>query len=264
MDQYEKLLAFVLGSGIEKADRTGVGTRSVFGETLRFDLNNGFPLITTKKVHLKSIIYELLWFMRGETNIKFLKDHSVSIWDEWADDNGELGPIYGFQWRHWNKLNGGFVDQIQVAIDSIKKTPDSRRIIVSAWNVGDLSKMALLPCHIIFQFYVANGSLSCFMFQRSADMFLGLPFNIASYSLLLMMMAQVCELRPKDLIIAIGDAHIYLNHMEQVKLQLSREPRPFPTMSINEEVKNINDFKYSDFGLTGYDPHPSISAPIAI
>jgi thymidylate synthase len=237
---------------------------SVFGGQLRFDLQKGFPLITTKKVHLKSIIYELLWFLRGETNIAYLKEHGVSIWDEWANENGELGPVYGKQWRSWEAKDGQVIDQISEAIELIKHSPDSRRIIVNAWNVGEIKKMALMPCHTMFQFYVANGKLSCQLYQRSADLFLGVPFNIASYALLTMMIAQVCGLQAGDFVHTFGDAHIYHNHMDQVNLQLSREARPYPTMKINPKVTNIFDFTFEDFTLEGYDPHPGIKAPVAI
>jgi thymidylate synthase len=237
---------------------------SVFGGQLRFDLQKGFPLITTKKVHLKSIIYELLWFLKGETNTAYLKEHGVSIWDEWADENGELGPVYGKQWRSWEAKDGKVIDQISEAIELIKHSPDSRRIIVNAWNVGEIKQMALMPCHTMFQFYVANGKLSCQLYQRSADLFLGVPFNIASYALLTMMMAQVCGLQAGDFVHTFGDAHIYNNHMDQVNLQLSREARPYPTMKINPEVKNIFDFTFEDFTVEGYEPHPGIKAPVAI
>lgn len=251
-------------NGADKGDRTGTGTRSVFGYQMRFDLNKGFPLVTTKKVHLKSIIYELLWFLKGDTNVKYLHEHKVSIWDEWADENGDLGPVYGAQWRSWEGVDGKTHDQIAKVIETIKTNPDSRRIIVNAWNVGELSDMALTPCHAMFQFYVANGKLSCQLYQRSADLFLGVPFNIASYALLTMMIAQVCELGVGDFIHTFGDAHIYNNHFEQVNLQLSREPRALPTMSINPDVKNIDDFVYEDFKIENYDPHPGIKAPIAV
>jgi thymidylate synthase len=264
MNEYETLLKTVLKNGTEKTDRTGVGTKSIFGYQMRFNLKNGFPLITTKKVHIKSIIHELLWFLKGETNIKYLKENGVSIWDEWADEKGDLGPIYGYQWRSWPTPNGEHIDQISQIIQQIKKTPDSRRIIVSAWNVADISKMSLPACHVLFQFYVANGDLSCQMYQRSADLFLGVPFNIASFALLTMMIAQVCNLKPGDFIHTLGDTHIYNNHIEQVKIQLEREPRPYPSMRLNSEVKSIFDFKYEDFKLEGYDPHPTIKAPIAV
>jgi len=254
----------VLDHGTTKSDRTGTGTTSVFGYQMRFDLSKGFPLVTTKKCHLRSIIHELLWFLQGETNIKYLKENGVSIWDEWADENGNLGPVYGKQWRSWATIDGRVVDQIKIAVDQIKNNPDSRRIIVSAWNVGELDKMALAPCHAFFQFYVADGKLSCQLYQRSADIFLGVPFNIASYALLTMMMAQVCGLKAGDFVHTFGDAHLYSNHMEQTALQLSREPRPLPTMSINPDVKDIFSFKFEDFTLEGYDPHPAIKAPVAI
>lgn len=263
-NQYESFLQHVLENGAEKTDRTGTGTISVFGGQLRFDLNDGFPLITTKKVHLKSIIHELLWFLKGETNISYLKENGVSIWDEWADDNGELGPVYGKQWRSWEAKDGRVIDQISEAINMIKNNPDSRRILVNAWNVGEIDKMALMPCHTMFQFYVANGKLSCQLYQRSADLFLGVPFNIASYALLTMMMAQVCDLQPGDFVHTFGDAHIYSNHIDQVNLQLSREPRPYPLMKLNPEVKDVFDFVYSDFELQGYDPHPAIKGAVAI
>lgn len=264
MNQYESLLKFVLENGELKSDRTGVGTKSVFGHQLRFNLSEGFPLITTKKIHLKSIIYELLWFIKGGTNIKYLTENGVSIWNEWADVNGELGPIYGHQWRNWTTLNGAPIDQLYNAINTIKCNPDSRRIIVSAWNVADIEKMALPPCHVLFQFYVSGKKLSCQMYQRSADLFLGVPFNIASYALLTMMIAQVCDLVPFEFIHTFGDTHIYSNHFDQVKEQLSRTPRPYPTLKLNPNIKNIEDFRYSDFSLEGYNPHPLIKAPIAI
>jgi thymidylate synthase len=264
MNQYEILLKHVYEKGVEKGDRTGVGTKSVFGQQMRFNLSAGFPLITTKKVHLKSIIYELLWFLRGDTNIKFLKDNGVTIWDEWANEQGELGPVYGYQWRSWASPDGKHIDQITNAIETLKKNPNSRRIIVNAWNVADIDKMAIPPCHAFFQFYVADGKLSCLMFQRSCDLFLGVPFNIASYALLTMMFAQVCGYEPGEFIHFLGDTHIYNNHFEQVKLQLSREARPYPKMTINPSVKSIFDFKFEDFSLEGYNPHPSIKAPIAV
>lgn len=264
MNQYETLLKHVFENGTPKTDRTGVGTKSVFGYQMRYDLAEGFPLVTTKKVHLKSVIYELLWFLRGDTNIKYLKDNGVTIWDEWADEKGELGPIYGYQWRNWPAPDGRHIDQISLIIDQIKKNPDSRRIIVSAWNVADVDKMALHPCHALFQFYVVDEKLSCQLYQRSADLLLGVPFNIASFALLTMMVAQVCDLGYGDFIHTFGDVHIYNNHFEQVKLQLSREPRKYPTMKINPDVKSIFDFKYEDFQLEGYDPHPPIKAPIAV
>jgi thymidylate synthase len=264
MNQYETLLKHVLDNGISKSDRTGTGTKSVFGYQMRFDLQKGFPLITTKKIHIKSIIYELLWFLKGETNISYLNEHGVKIWDEWADKNGELGPIYGYQWRNWIAPDGKHIDQIANVIETLKNNPDSRRIIVSAWNVGDIDKMAIPPCHSFFQFYVADGKLSCQMYQRSADMFLGVPFNIASYALLTMMIAQVCDLKLGDFVHTLGDTHIYNNHFEQVNLQLSREPRPYPKMILNDKVKSIFDFKYEDFILENYDPYPLIKAPISI
>jgi thymidylate synthase len=264
MRQYLDLMQHVLDHGTKKSDRTGTGTTSVFGYQMRFNLQDGFPLVTTKKCHLKSIIHELLWFLQGSTNIQYLKDHGVSIWDEWADDNGNLGPVYGKQWRSWEAVDGRVIDQIKVAVDQIRNNPDSRRIIVSAWNVSELNKMALAPCHAFFQFYVAEGRLSCQLYQRSADIFLGVPFNIASYALLTMMMAQVCNLEPGDFVHTLGDAHLYSNHMEQVALQLSRAPRPLPTMKINPAVQDIFSFKYEDFTLEGYDPHPAIKAPVAV
>ena len=264
MNQYETLLKYVFENGVSKTDRTGTGTRSIFGYQMRFNLANGFPLITTKKVHLKSIIHELLWFLMGETNIKYLKDNGVTIWDEWADKDGELGPIYGFQWRNWIAPDGRHIDQITQVINQIKNTPDSRRIIVSAWNVGDIEKMSLPPCHSFFQFYVADNKLSCQMYQRSADLFLGVPFNIASFALLTMMFAQVCDLQVGDFIHTLGDTHIYNNHFEQVELQLTREPRPYPKIILNKNVKSIFDFKYEDFKLEGYNPYPAIKAPISV
>lgn len=264
MKQYLQLLDTILTNGVEKSDRTGVGTISVFGHQMRFNLADGFPLLTTKKLHLKSIIYELLWFLSGDTNNKSLNANGVTIWDEWAKPNGELGPIYGYQWRSWPAANGKHVDQISQVVDSIKNNPNSRRHIVCAWNVGEIENMALPPCHALFQFYVANGKLSCQLYQRSADTFLGVPFNIASYALLTMMMAQVCDLEPGEFIHTLGDTHIYLNHIEQVKLQLTREPRQLPKMNINPNVKSIFDFKYSDFELVDYNPHPHIKAPIAV
>jgi thymidylate synthase len=264
MRNYLDLLQYVLDNGTKKTDRTGTGTVSVFGPQLRYDLEKGFPLVTTKKVHLKSIIHELLWFLKGETNIKYLKEHNVSIWDEWANDNGELGPVYGYQWRSWPDYNGGHIDQITQIVETLKKNPDSRRMVVSAWNVAQLDQMALMPCHALFQFYVADGKLSCQLYQRSADLFLGVPFNIASYALLTLMVAQVCELKPGEFVHTFGDAHIYLNHMEQVQTQLSREPRSLPVMRINQDVKNLLDFKFEDFQLEEYDPHPAIKAPVAV
>jgi len=264
MQQYLDLLRHILDNGAEKTDRTGTGTKSVFGYQMRFDLQKGFPLVTTKKVHLKSIIHELLWFLKGETNIAYLKEHGVKIWDEWADENGELGPVYGKQWRSWEGADGKVVDQVTDLIAQIKKNPDSRRLIISAWNVAELPKMALMPCHTLFQFYVADGKLSCQLYQRSADVFLGVPFNIASYALLTMMIAQVCDLVPGEFIHTFGDVHIYSNHMEQVKLQLSREPFPLPTMKLNPAVKNIFDFQFDDFTLENYQSHPAIKAPVAV
>lgn len=265
MKQYLDLLQHILDNGVDKSDRTGTGTRSVFGYQMRFNLEEGFPLITTKKVHLKSIIYELLWFLRGDTNVKYLQEHGVRIWNEWADPlTGDLGHIYGYQWRSWPNYNGGFIDQISEAIETIKNNPDSRRIIVSAWNVADLDNMNLPPCHAFFQFYVADGRLSLQLYQRSADTFLGVPFNIASYALLLTMVAQVTGLKAGDFVHTLGDAHIYNNHFEQVKLQLTREPRTLPKMILNPEVKNIFDFKYEDFRLEGYDPHPHISGAVSV
>lgn len=261
---YEEFLKHVLDTGVKKEDRTGTGTISVFGGQLRYNLGEYFPLITTKKVHLKSIIYELLWFLKGETNIGYLKENGVSIWDEWADENGDLGPVYGKQWRCWESKDGQVIDQIQQALDMIRNTPDSRRILVNAWNVGEISKMALMPCHTMFQFYVANGKLSCQLYQRSADLFLGVPFNIASYALLTIMMAQVTGLEPGDFVHTFGDAHIYLNHMEQVKKQLSREPKPYPKMKLNPNVTDLFDFDFEDFALEDYDPHPGIKAPVAV
>ncbi|WP_295731856.1 thymidylate synthase [uncultured Muribaculum sp.] len=264
MKQYLELLDHVLTHGVDKGDRTGTGTRSVFGYQMRFNLEEGFPLLTTKKLHLKSIIYELLWFLRGNTNVRYLQEHGVRIWNEWAGPDGDLGPIYGYQWRSWPDYSGGHVDQIAEAVETIKNNPDSRRIIVSAWNVGQLPEMHLPPCHAFFQFYVADGRLSLQLYQRSADIFLGVPFNIASYALLLMMMAQVTGLKPGDFVHTLGDAHIYNNHIEQARLQLVRDPRPLPRMVINPEVESIFDFKYEDFALEGYDPHPHIKATVAV
>lgn len=254
----------VLDTGVKKTDRTGTGTISVFGHQMRFNLEEGFPLLTTKKVHTKSIIHELLWFLKGETNIKYLKDNGVSIWDEWADENGNLGPVYGYQWRNWPTPSGGHIDQITQVIDMIKKNPDSRRLIVSAWNVADINNMKLPPCHAFFQFYVADGKLSCQLYQRSADIFLGVPFNIASYALLTYMVAQVCGLKPGEFIHTLGDAHLYSNHIEQAKLQLSRDFRRLPTLKMNPAVKNIFDFKFEDFTIENYDPHPHIKAAVAV
>ena len=264
MKQYLDLLNRIMTEGTKKTDRTGTGTLSVFGHQMRFNLEDGFPLLTTKKLHLKSIIYELLWFLKGDTNVKYLQEHGVRIWNEWADENGDLGPIYGAQWRSWAAPDGKTIDQISQAVDLIKNSPDSRRIIVSAWNVAQLDQMALMPCHTLFQFYVANGRLSCQLYQRSADIFLGVPFNIASYALLTMMMAQVCGLQPGDYVHTLGDAHIYKNHFDQMNLQLTREPRPLPVMKINPEVKSIFDFQYEDFTLEGYDPHPHIKGVVAV
>jgi len=264
MQQYLQLVQHIIDHGTEKTDRTGTGTKSCFGYQMRFNLAEGFPLVTTKKLHLKSIIHELLWFLKGDTNIQYLKEHGVRMWDEWADPNGDLGPVYGKQWRSWEAPNGVVIDQISELIEQIKKTPDSRRLIVSAWNVGDLSKMALMPCHNMFQFYVADGKLSCQLYQRSADVFLGVPFNIASYALLTMMIAQVCDLQYGDFVHSFGDVHLYNNHMEQANLQLSRKPFPLPTMKINPAVKDIFAFKYEDFTLENYECHPGIKAPVAV
>src|SRR5512141_2072841 len=264
MRQYLDLMQHVLNNGTKKSDRTGTGTTSVFGHQMRFDLSQGFPLVTTKKCHMKSIVHELLWFLQGDTNIKYLKDNGVSIWDEWADENGNLGPVYGKQWRSWAAADGRVVDQISEVIAQIKKNPDSRRLIVSAWNVGELDQMALAPCHAFFQFYVADGKLSCQLYQRSADIFLGVPFNIASYALLTLMMAQVTGLKPGDFVHTLGDAHLYLNHLDQTREQLSREPRPLPTMTLNPDVRDIFAFRFEDFTLSGYDPHPAIKAPVAV
>ncbi len=264
MQQYLDLVQHILDNGEDKTDRTGTGTRSVFGYQLRFDLQKGFPLVTTKKVHLKSIIHELLWFVKGETNIGYLADNGVSIWNEWANEQGELGPVYGKQWRSWEGVDGKVYDQLSDAIYQIKNNPDSRRIIISAWNVSDLSKMALMPCHTMFQFYVAGGKLSCQLYQRSADVFLGVPFNIASYALLTMMMAQVCDLKPGDFVHTFGDVHLYNNHFEQAKLQLLRKPFDLPSMKINSGVKSIFDFQYNDFSLENYEFHPAIKAPVAV
>ncbi|CAN5368171.1 thymidylate synthase [soil metagenome] len=264
MKQYLDLLRHVIQHGTEKSDRTGTGTKSVFGYQSRYDLSEGFPLLTTKKVHTKSIIHELLWFLKGDTNIRYLKENGVSIWNEWADANGDLGPVYGSQWRSWQAADGNTIDQISQVISQIKTNPDSRRLIVSAWNVGEIDKMKLPPCHAFFQFYVADGKLSCQLYQRSADIFLGVPFNIASYALLTMMIAQVCDLEAGEFVHTLGDAHIYSNHFEQVELQLSREARPLPEMKLNPEVKNIFEFKFEDFELLNYNPHPAIKAPVAV
>lgn len=264
MGQYEEFLKYVFENGAVKTDRTGTGTKSVLGGQLRFDLSDSFPLITTKKVHFKSVVYELLWFLKGDTNIKYLTDNGVRIWNEWADENGDLGPVYGKQWRSWETPSGEKVDQIQNVLDTLKNNPDSRRIIVNAWNVGELSEMALTPCHCLFQFYVAEGKLSCQLYQRSADLFLGVPFNIASYALLTLMIAQEVGLEPGEFVHTFGDAHIYSNHEEQVKEQLSREMRPYPKIKLNAEKQSIFDFEYEDFELIGYNPHPRISAPVAV
>ena len=262
--QYLDLLAHVLERGAHKSDRTGTGTRSVFGWQMRFDLAQSFPLLTTKKVHLKSIILELLWFLSGDTNVRWLRERGVSIWDEWADDKGDLGPVYGYQWRHWRAPDGREIDQIRQVIEQIRRKPDSRRHIVTAWNPADVDRMALPPCHALFQFYVADGALSCQLYQRSADLFLGVPFNIASYALLTLMAAQVCGLRPAEFVLTLGDAHLYLNHLDQAREQLARTPRAFPHIKLNAEVKDIFGFRYEDFALEGYDPHPAIKAPIAV
>jgi thymidylate synthase len=264
MRQYLDLMRHILENGTRKGDRTGTGTLSVFGPQLRFDLQAGFPLLTTKKVHLKSIIHELLWFLKGETNIRYLKENGVSIWDEWADDEGELGPVYGYQWRSWPAPDGRHIDQMAKVIEEIRRNPDSRRLIVSAWNVADLESMALMPCHAFFQFYVADGKLSCQLYQRSADIFLGMPFNIASYAALTLMVAQVCNLRPGEFVHTFGDTHLYLNHLDQARQQLSREPRRLPVMQINPAVRSIFDFRYEDFTLENYAPHPAIKAPVAV
>jgi thymidylate synthase len=264
MRAYLDLLAHVLEHGTEKSDRTGTGTRSVFGWQMRFDLRQGFPLVTTQKLHLRSIVHELIWFLRGDTNIAYLKENGVSIWDEWADANGDLGPVYGAQWRSWPTADGGAVDQIRWVVDEIRRNPDSRRLIVSAWNVGELPKMALMPCHTMFQFYVADGRLSCQLYQRSGDIFLGVPFNIASYALLTHMVAQVCGLEVGDFVHTLGDAHLYNNHIEQAKLQLSREPLPLPHLELNPDVRSIFDFRYEDVTIEGYQSHPAIKAPVAV
>lgn len=264
MKQYLDLLQRILDEGAYKGDRTGTGTYSIFGHQMRFDLSEGFPVLTTKKLHLRSIIYELLWFLKGDSNIKYLKDNGVSIWDEWADENGDLGPVYGKQWRAWETAGGTVIDQIQQVVEQIQKNPDSRRLIVSAWNVADVDKMKLPPCHVLFQFYVNNGEISCQLYQRSADVFLGVPFNIASYSLLLLMVAQVCNLKPKHFVHTFGDAHLYSNHIDQAKLQLTRTPKTLPVMLINPEVKSIFDFKYEDFSLQNYNPDAHIKADVAV
>ncbi|MFM7216525.1 MAG: thymidylate synthase [Bacteroidota bacterium] len=264
MKQYHDLLRHVMSHGVDKADRTGTGTRSVFGYQMRFDLQQGFPLLTTKKLHTRSIFYELLWFLRGETNIAYLKENKVTIWDEWADENGNLGPVYGSQWRSWKSVDGRTIDQISQVIDQIKRNPDSRRLIVSAWNVGEVDKMKLPPCHLLFQFYVADGRLSCQLYQRSADIFLGVPFNIASYAALTMMVAQVCGLQPGEFVHTLGDAHIYKNHFEQVELQLSRDPRPLPRLRLNPQVDDIFKFAFEDLIIENYDPHPHIKGAVAV
>lgn len=264
MQAYLELVRKILNEGASKEDRTGTGTLSIFGHQLRFNLSDGFPLVTTKRVHLKSVIYELLWFLRGETNVRWLRDQGVTIWDEWADEQGELGPVYGAQWRNWPLPNGRHVDQIQQVIDDIREQPHSRRLLVSAWNLADLPQMALAPCHVLFQFYVADGRLSCQLYQRSADVFLGVPFNIASYALLTLMVAQTCGLEPGDFVHTFGDAHLYRNHFEQAQLQLTRDPRSLPKIKLNAEVRSLFDFTYEDFQIEGYDPHPRISAPVAV
>ena len=264
MKQYQDLLRRILDEGVVKNDRTGTGTKSVFGHQMRFDLSQGFPLVTTKKLHLKSIIYELLWFLRGDTNVKYLHDHGVSIWDEWADEQGDLGHIYGYQWRSWPDYQGGHIDQIREVVDQIQQNPDSRRLIVSAWNVADLRKMNLPPCHLLFQFYVADGRLSLQLYQGSADTFLGVPFNIASYALLLTMVAQVCGLQPGEFVHTTGDTHLYLNHLDQARLQLTREPRPLPRLVVNPDVKNLYDFRFEDFAIENYDPWPHIKAAVSV
>ena len=264
MKQYQDLLRRILDEGVVKNDRTGTGTKSVFGHQMRFDLSQGFPLVTTKKLHLKSIIYELLWFLRGDTNVKYLHDHGVSIWDEWADEQGDLGHIYGYQWRSWPDYQGGHIDQIREVVDQIQQNPDSRRLIVSAWNVADLRKMNLPPCHLLFQFYVADGRLSLQLYQRSADTFLGVPFNIASYALLLTMVAQVCGLQPGEFVHTTGDTHLYLNHLDQARLQLTREPRPLPRLVVNPDVKNLFDFRFEDFAIENYYPWPHIKAAVSV
>ncbi len=264
MQQYLDLMRRVLDTGTKKADRTGTGTLSVFGHQMRFDLADGFPLVTTKKIHLKSVIHELLWFVAGDTNVRYLQEHGVRIWDEWADERGDLGPVYGAQWRSWPTPDGGSIDQLRQVVEQIQRNPDSRRLIVTAWNPADVERQALPPCHTLFQFYVAEGRLSCQLYQRSADIFLGVPFNIASYALLTMMMAQATGLKPGDFVHALGDAHLYLNHLDQARIQLSRDPRPLPTMRINPDVRSLFDFTYEDFALEGYDPHPHIKAAVAV
>ncbi|MCE2896557.1 MAG: thymidylate synthase [Betaproteobacteria bacterium] len=264
MEQYHDLMRRILHSGARKTDRTGTGTLSIFGAQLRFDLAQGFPLVTTKKLHLKSIVHELLWFLRGDTNVAYLREHGVSIWDEWADANGDLGPVYGHQWRSWPTPQGGHVDQMAQLVQELRRNPDSRRLLVSAWNPVDIPRMALAPCHALFQFYVADGRLSCQLYQRSADVFLGVPFNIASYALLTLMVAQVCDLRPGEFVHTFGDAHLYLNHLDQAREQLARTPRPLPRMHINPAVTDLFGFRYEDFTLVGYDPHPHIKAPVAV
>ncbi|HEX7182593.1 MAG TPA: thymidylate synthase [Thermoanaerobaculia bacterium] len=264
MEQYLDLLRHILERGVEKGDRTGTGTLSVFGYQMRFDLTAGFPLLTTKKLHTRSIVHELLWFLAGDTNVRYLHENNVTIWDEWADEAGELGPIYGRQWRSWPAPDGGSIDQISQVIQQIRTNPDSRRLVVSAWNVADLDKMKLPPCHALFQFWVGNGRLSCQLYQRSADVFLGVPFNIASYALLTAMIAQACGLEPGEFVHTLGDAHLYLNHLEQTRLQLQREPRPLPRLELNPEVKSVFDYRYDDIRIVGYDPHPAIKAPIAV
>jgi thymidylate synthase len=264
MEQYHDLMRRILDSGARKTDRTGTGTLSIFGAQLRFDLAQGFPLVTTKKLHLKSIVHELLWFLRGDTNVAYLREHGVSIWDEWADANGDLGPVYGHQWRSWPTPQGGHVDQMAQLVQELRRNPDSRRLLVSAWNPADIPRMALAPCHALFQFYVADGRLSCQLYQRSADVFLGVPFNIASYALLTLMVAQVCDLRPGEFVHTFGDAHLYLNHLDQAREQLARTPRPLPRMHINPAVTDLFGFRYEDFTLVGYDPHPHIKAPVAV
>jgi len=264
MRQYLDLMQHILDHGVRKSDRTGTGTLSIFGPQLRVDLARGFPLLTTKKVHLKSIVYELLWFLQGDTNVRYLREHGVTIWDEWADANGELGPVYGYQWRSWPTPEGGHIDQITQVLQELRRNPDSRRLIVSAWNVADIPKMKLAPCHAFFQFYVADGRLSCQLYQRSADLFLGVPFNIASYALLTLMVAQVCGLQPGEFVHTFGDTHLYLNHLDQAREQLQRDPRPLPVMRLNPAVRDLFAFRYEDFVLEGYNPHPAIKAPVAV